>query len=124
MLPPQREVMGGNEERRFRISQILNYDTSYANGMSLINSTPFLADSLNPYFNNSTDWQDLFFRSTSNQTHNVNRYILGGTRPSTVRPTSTIIQKKVSCAIPASNAIPLVWTLSVSLLVASGWWPT
>ena len=74
--PAQRKVMGGNEERRFRINQILNYDTSYAQGMSLINITPFLADSLNPYFNNSTDWQKLFFRTTNNQTHNVN--ISGG----------------------------------------------
>ncbi|WP_162915569.1 SusC/RagA family TonB-linked outer membrane protein [Paraflavitalea soli] len=74
--PPQRKVMGGNEERRARISQILNYDTSYTNAMRLINSTSFLSDSLNPYYNNSTDWQDLFFRSTRNQTHNVN--ISGG----------------------------------------------
>lgn len=74
--PPQRKVMGGNEERRARISQILNYDTSYTNAMRLINSTSFLSDSLNPYYNNSTDWQDLFFRSTRNQSHNVN--ISGG----------------------------------------------
>lgn len=74
--PPQRKVMGGNEERQTRISQILNYDTSYTNALRLINATPFLSDSLNPYYNNSTDWQDLFFRSTQNQTHNVN--ISGG----------------------------------------------
>jgi len=74
--PAQRKVMGGNEERRARISQILNYDTSYTNAMRLINATPFLSDSLNPYYNNSTDWQRLFFRTTNNQTHNIN--ISGG----------------------------------------------
>ncbi len=76
--PPQRKVMGGNEERRSRINQILNYDTSYANALRLINATPFLSDSLNPYYNNSTDWQDLFFRTTQNQSHNIN--ISGGDR--------------------------------------------
>jgi TonB-linked SusC/RagA family outer membrane protein len=74
--PAQRKVMGGNEERRARINQILNYDTSYSNALRLINATPFLSDSLNPYYNNSTDWQNLFFRTTYNQTHNIN--ISGG----------------------------------------------
>lgn len=74
--PPQRKVMGGYDERQARINQILRYDTSYENALRLINSTPFLSDSLNPSYNNSTDWQDLFFRTTYNQTHNLN--ISGG----------------------------------------------
>lgn len=74
--PAQRKVMGGNDERQARISQILNYDTTYESALRLINSTPFLSDSLNPYYNNSTDWQNLFFRTTYNQTHNIN--ISGG----------------------------------------------
>lgn len=74
--PPQRNIMGGNMERDFRINQILHYDTSYTNALRLINSTPFLSDSLNPYYNNSTDWQGLFFRTTQNQSHNIN--ISGG----------------------------------------------
>lgn len=76
--PAQRKILGGRDERQIRIKQILDYDTSYTNAMRLINSRPFLADSLNPYYNNSTDWQDLFFRTTFNQSHNVR--ISGGDR--------------------------------------------
>ena len=32
---------------------------------------PTISDSLNPYFNNNTDWQDQFYRVTYNQSHNV-----------------------------------------------------
>jgi TonB-linked SusC/RagA family outer membrane protein len=78
VAPPQQKVLGGNYERRARINQILNYDTSYTNAMRLINETPFLADSLNPYYNNSTDWQDLFFTTTYNHSHNIR--ISGGDR--------------------------------------------
>jgi TonB-linked SusC/RagA family outer membrane protein len=75
--PPRlREVLGGKEERLFRIRTILDYDTSYAAAQALINQTPFLSDSLNPFYNNSTNWQDYFFRTTYNQNHNVS--IRGG----------------------------------------------
>ncbi|MFB5945248.1 SusC/RagA family TonB-linked outer membrane protein [Albibacterium profundi] len=75
--PPQlREVIGGKEERMLRINQILQNDTSYYNALDLVNKTSFLADSLNPYYNNSTNWQSYFYRTTYNQTHNVN--ISGG----------------------------------------------
>ncbi|QNA45720.1 SusC/RagA family TonB-linked outer membrane protein [Lacibacter sediminis] len=75
--PPRlREVLGGKEERLFRIRTILDYDTSAAAAQALINQTPFLSDSLNPFFNNSTNWQDYFFRTTYNQQHNVS--IRGG----------------------------------------------
>lgn len=74
--PKLREVIGGQEERLFRINTILNYDTSYAAAQALINQTPFLSDSLNPYYNNSTNWQDYFYRTTYNQQHNLS--IRGG----------------------------------------------
>ena len=32
---------------------------------------PQVSDSLNPYWNNNTDWQDQFYRVTYNQSHNV-----------------------------------------------------
>lgn len=75
--PPRlRDVIGGKEERLFRIRTILDYDTSAAAAQALINQTPFLSDSLNPFFNNSTNWQDYFYRTTYNQQHNLS--IRGG----------------------------------------------
>lgn len=76
-VPPKlRPVYGGREERLTRIRAILEYDTSRLAALSLINETAFLSDSLNPYYNNATDWQDYFFRNTYNQQHNIS--ILGG----------------------------------------------
>lgn len=74
--PKLRDVIGGKEERLSRINQILRYDTSYYHALDLINGSPFLADSLNAYYNNATDWQSYFYRKTFNQTQNVN--ISGG----------------------------------------------
>ena len=76
--PALRKVIGGKGERLMRIDQILNYDTSYYNALNNINKNPFLADSLNSYYNNSTNWQSYYYRTTLNQTHNVN--ISGGDR--------------------------------------------
>ena len=70
--PSLRATIGGKEERLLRIRQIMAYDTSYYHALSTINSTYFLSDSLNPYYNNSTDWQSYFYRTTFNQTHNIN----------------------------------------------------
>ncbi|WP_400261839.1 SusC/RagA family TonB-linked outer membrane protein [Sphingobacterium sp. SG20118] len=68
--PKLRETLGGNLERRLKLQQI------YGNAMSQfdidrISQTYFLSDSLNAYYNNSTNWQDLYYASTYNQTHNV-----------------------------------------------------
>ncbi len=77
--PPRlREVVGGLEERMRRVNAIMQYDSSLASAMALININTPLSDSLNPYFNNSTNWQDLFYRTTFNQTHTVQIY--GGDR--------------------------------------------
>lgn len=75
-VPKLRSVIGGNGERNSRIAEILGYDTSYRNALSLINSTAALSDSLNPYYNNSTNWQSVFYRPTSSYQHDVN--ISGG----------------------------------------------
>src|SRR5690606_34660598 len=55
--PKLRNVIGGKDERLIRINQIMRNDTSYYNALDLVNRTTFLSDSLNPYYNNSTDWQ-------------------------------------------------------------------
>lgn len=74
--PTLRQVLGGVNERRARINQIMQYDTAYHAALKLINNTPLLADSLNPYFNNSTNWQSYFYRTTLNTSHSVS--ISGG----------------------------------------------
>ncbi|WP_316794518.1 SusC/RagA family TonB-linked outer membrane protein [Pedobacter frigoris] len=71
-VPQLRPVIGGKDERLMRIDQILRYDTSANHAVELINDFPFLSDSLNAYYNNSTDWQSYFYRATFNQTHNLN----------------------------------------------------
>ncbi len=75
--PPRlREIEGGKEERLKRIRAILTYDTSLKAAQAVINEQAFLSDSLNPFFNNSTNWQDYYFSTTLNQQHNIS--ILGG----------------------------------------------
>lgn len=70
--PPRlRDVMVGMNERNSRIYQLLNNDTSIYHGYWDIHKNAILSDSLNPYYNNNTDWQNVFFRTTSNQDHNV-----------------------------------------------------
>src|SRR5690606_12142313 len=53
-IPGLRPVIGGMNERRMRVNQILQNDTTYESGLDLVNQTPILADSLNAYYNNST----------------------------------------------------------------------
>lgn len=70
--PPRlRDVIVGRDERLFRIRQILENDTTSYHGYNTIHDNQVLTDSLNPYFNNHTDWQDNFYRTTWNQTHNI-----------------------------------------------------
>ncbi len=71
-VPKLRAVIGGKEERLMRINQILMNDTSMIHAIDMINNTPFLSDSLNAYYNNSTDWQSYFYKPTYNQNHNLN----------------------------------------------------
>ncbi|WP_398455145.1 SusC/RagA family TonB-linked outer membrane protein [Sphingobacterium thalpophilum] len=75
-VPQLRRVIGGKGERMVRLEQILMNDTTLAAAYRRINDSPILADTLNPYWNNSTDWQSFFYRNTTNQSHNVN--ISGG----------------------------------------------
>ncbi|WP_245893593.1 SusC/RagA family TonB-linked outer membrane protein [Sphingobacterium gobiense] len=69
--PPQlRETLGGNLERRLKLQQIYGNAFSQAD-IDRIQSIPHLTDSLNAYYNNSTDWQSLYFRTTLNHSHNL-----------------------------------------------------
>ena len=68
-VPKLRETLGGSSERDVKLAQINNYGL-YNDGY-LVSNTPFLADSLNAFYNNSTDWQSVFYQNTYNQTHNV-----------------------------------------------------
>lgn len=68
--PPRlRDVAVGRAERNARIQQILQNDTSIYHGYNELYSLPSLSDSLNAYYNNNTNWQDVFYRTTQNQTH-------------------------------------------------------
>ncbi|MGG5903222.1 SusC/RagA family TonB-linked outer membrane protein [Sphingobacterium daejeonense] len=68
--PKLRETLGGNLERQIKLAQILNNSRNEIE-IDKIMETPWLADSLNAYYNNSTNWQDLYYQNTFNQNHNL-----------------------------------------------------
>lgn len=71
--PPRlRDVVLGNMERNLLKWQILENDTSQLyHGFWDVMFMPAISDSLNPYFNNHTNWQEQFYRVTYNHSHNV-----------------------------------------------------
>lgn len=73
-VPPQlRATIGGVDERYARINQVMDYNNGDLWGArDLVTDNPILSDSLNPYYNNSTNWQSVFYQPSYNQTHNVN----------------------------------------------------
>lgn len=75
-IPSLRQVIGGADERRIRVNQILQNDSTINSALGLINDTPLLADSLNAYYNNSTNWQSYFYGPTINTQQALN--ISGG----------------------------------------------
>ncbi|MGK6351266.1 SusC/RagA family TonB-linked outer membrane protein [Parapedobacter sp. DT-150] len=68
--PKLRETLGGNLERQLKLQQIYENAASYED-LYDISETWFLSDSLNAYWNNSTNWQDYYYRTIYNQTHNL-----------------------------------------------------
>lgn len=68
-VPQLRETLGGSFERRLKLSQINNY--AQFGDLYEISNTPILSDSLNSFYNNSTNWQDVFYQNTYNQSHNI-----------------------------------------------------
>ena len=68
--PKLRETIGGNAERRLKMEQVIKNALS-TDDIRRMGETNFLSDSLNSFYNNSTDWQSIFYQSTTNQTHNL-----------------------------------------------------
>lgn len=73
LTPTLRPVIGGVDERRIRINQVMDYkQDGIWSARDQIYDNAFLSDSLNAYYNNSTNWQSVFYKNTFNQTHNIN----------------------------------------------------
>jgi len=68
--PALRATLGGNLERAMKLQQIWENAPNEAERRRIA-ETAFLSDSLNAYWNNSTDWQSLYYRTTFNQNHNL-----------------------------------------------------
>ncbi|WP_214073646.1 SusC/RagA family TonB-linked outer membrane protein [Mucilaginibacter sp. dw_454] len=68
-IPKLRSTLGGDAERQFRIAQINQYAVN--NDKFILSNTPFLADSLNAFYNNSTNWQAIYYSNQFNTTQNV-----------------------------------------------------
>lgn len=68
--PKLRPTLGGKAERDFKIAQILKYG-SWDDINNRLPNTPYLSDSLSAYYNNSTNWQDVFYGPTYNHRHNL-----------------------------------------------------
>jgi len=66
--PKLRMTLGGKAERDARIQEIQAMG-SYADYLR-ISASPILSDSLNAYYRNSTDWQGVYYGTTSNTTQN------------------------------------------------------
>lgn len=70
--PPQlRPVWGGSLERDFRTFTILNYSEYDFLAKFQLATAQFITDSLNGFYNNSTDWQGLFYQKTINSNNNL-----------------------------------------------------
>ncbi|HVI48120.1 MAG TPA: SusC/RagA family TonB-linked outer membrane protein [Chitinophaga sp.] len=71
-LPPKlRPTWGGNLERWYRINSILENSRDIQDARNKLAAAQFLTDSLNSFYNNSTDWQGLFYQTTTNTNNNV-----------------------------------------------------
>lgn len=71
-MPPQlRSVWGGQKEREYRIAAILGYSESEREARRQLDEAQFISDSLNGFYNNSTDWQGLFYQTTVNTNNNL-----------------------------------------------------
>lgn len=67
--PTLRKTLGGKDERDFKINQILKYGTE--SDINDLGNYAILSDSLSGYYNNSTNWQDVFYAARFNQSHNI-----------------------------------------------------
>jgi len=81
--PPQlRKTYGGAAERNFKLNLFNAYHSSKVGGGT--SSPPIeLTDSLNSFYNNSTNWQDLYFRNAA--LYSVNLGVSGATENASYR---------------------------------------
>jgi TonB-linked SusC/RagA family outer membrane protein len=81
--PPQlRKTYGGRAERDFKLYLFNAYQSSKVGGGT--SSPPIeLTDSLNSFYNNSTDWQDLYFRNAT--LYSVNLGVSGASENASYR---------------------------------------
>lgn len=66
--PELQRTVAGAEERRQKMGLLQEYGTYN----QLVNIPQILTDSLNPSYNNATDWQDLFYKSGQVSNYDVN----------------------------------------------------
>ncbi len=71
LAPQLRPTWGGKLERDFRIQSIINNSRDWQEARDRLEQAQFLTDSLNSFYNNSTDWQGLFYQTTVNTNNNV-----------------------------------------------------
>lgn len=80
--PSLRKTLGGKAERDFKINLFNQYKSSKVGGGD--SDMPIeLSDSLNSFYNNSTDWQKLYFRDADLK--NINLGISGATENASYR---------------------------------------
>jgi TonB-linked SusC/RagA family outer membrane protein len=80
--PELRKTLGGKAERDYKISQFARSGASKVGGG--FTDVPIeLTDSLNSFYNNSTDWQKLFFKNANLK--NINLGISGATENASYR---------------------------------------
>ncbi|QPH41162.1 SusC/RagA family TonB-linked outer membrane protein [Pedobacter endophyticus] len=84
-FPNLRPTLGGKAERDFKIDLYNQYKVSNVAGAVVVPGMPVqLSDSLNAFYNNSTDWQSLYFNDAA-ALKNINIGISGATETSNYR---------------------------------------
>jgi len=71
LAPQLRPTWGGALERAYRINSILYHSRDMQEARDRLENAQFLTDSLNGFYNNSTNWQGLFYQTTINTQNNV-----------------------------------------------------
>jgi len=69
-VPPNlRTTLGGSAERNAKLAEIMT-NGSYSDQLKA-STSPILSDSLSAYYNNSTNWQAIYYVPTYNTSHNL-----------------------------------------------------
>lgn len=86
--PEKLNTLLGTEERRQKLGLIYRY----GNDLQIANTPIMLTDSLNPAFNNNTDYQDLFFQNGAIQNYDIS--VSGGTESINYRISGGMFDEK------------------------------